>query len=845
MPFTEKTLAYFASREADDVAAELKTSANGLSEREAKRRIAAYGPNVISERKRLNVIFEFLSHFKSPLVIILLIAAGVSAFLGEFADAIIIAVMVLLGVILDFFLEYNAGKASEKLKQIVRTKVTVSRDGARKEVFHSDICEGDVLFLSAGSMVPADARIISAKDFFVNQSSLTGESFPSEKTAAKLHEAEHSVSEMHNIVFLGTNVISGSATAIVLKTGSHTEFGKIASKLSSPSEETDFDRGINDFGHLVMKATFFLVLLIFLFNAMMKRDLIDSFLFALAVAVGLTPELLPMIMSVTMAKGSLGMAKEGVIVKRLASIPNFGSMDVLCTDKTGTLTQDKIQLVKYTDAVGRHSESVLLHVYLNSSYQTGIKNPLDTAVLEFKAMDISAYEKVDEIPFDFVRKKMSVVAGRSGKRILITKGAPEEVFKSCETYEHDGKPMPLTHEAKEKVREQYHSLSMDGYRVLAVAVREVPEAKSYSKHDEKDMKLLGFVSFLDPPKSDVKEVLQELHHAGVEIKIITGDNELVTKKICDDISLPIKGILLGAEIDHLTDDALRVRAEKTTIFARFSPDEKNRVINALRANGHVVGYMGDGINDAPSLKAADIGISVSSAVDVARESADIILTRKSLRVLRHGILEGRKTFGNTLKYIMMGLSSNFGNMFSVLGAVVYLPFLPMLPVQILLNNFIYDFSQITIPTDNVDKEFIQKPKRWDMKFIRKFMIVFGPVSSVFDIISFIVLYGIFGLSQAAFQTGWFMESLATQTLVIHVIRTKKIPFIQSNASRSLLASSILCVALGWLLPYTPLAKYFGFAPLSLPILAALAGIVLVYLVCVEITKRIFYARNDL
>jgi len=837
-------LGHYAGKEIGVVLDKLESSSKGLSTSEAESRLKKYGYNTIAEKRKIGILLEFISHFKNPLIIILLIAAILSFFFHEPMDAVIIGVIVLLSVCLDFYLEHSAEKAAEKLKERVKTKVTVIRDNEKKDIKTEELCAGDIIELNAGSLVPADARIIHSNDFFVNQSSLTGESFPAEKKAARINSKIVSLTDMTNIIFMGTNVVSGYASAVVVKTGENTEFGKIAKKLVSPEQQTEFDKGIASFGYLIMKATIFLVLFIFLFNSLVKHNIFESFMFAIAVAVGLTPELLPMIMSITMAQGSLRMANNGVIVKRLASIPNFGSMDILCTDKTGTLTEDKIQLVKYTDVFGRDSERVLQYAYINSFYQTGIKNPLDEAVLGFKQLTISRFKKVDEIPYDFIRKKMSVIVKNAGKKYLITKGAPEEVFKSSKYYYLNKKRLALAN-AIEKIKKEYYSLSKEGYRVLAVGIKELKrEHHSFTKHDESDLELVGFVSFLDPPKKDAKEVVQALYNAGIEVKILTGDNDLVTNKICDEIELKSKGSLLGSEIDSLDDQALKIKVEKTTIFARLSPDQKNRVILALRANGHVVGYMGDGINDAPSLKTADIGISIDSAVDVAKESADIVLTRKSLRELREGVLEGRKTFGNTIKYIMMGLGSNFGNMFSVAIAVLFLPFLPMLPIQILLNNFIYDFSQITIPSDNVDDDFIQKPKRWNMDFLKKFMFTFGPISSLFDILTFFLLYMVFKVPAAYFQTGWFIESIATQTLVIHIVRTKNVSFIKSRASKQLTISSFLCVAFGWILPYTPIGKYFYFVTLPLKILLSIFGVVIAYLVTVEIVKRRFYKKHD-
>ena len=841
----DKPLNFFSILTTEEVLKLVQSSEKGLSHKEVEKRLEELGHNVLSEEKKLNIIFEFLSGFKNPLVLILLAAAIVSFVLGEVVNGAIIAVIVLMSASLNFFQEYRATQAAAKLKERVATQASVIREGVKQEINIENLTIGDLISLSSGDLVPADARIISSKDFFINESSLTGESFPVEKIEKKLESTQASLGELDNIVFFGTNVVSGSATAVIVKMGNQTEFGKIAQELVSAPTETEFTRGIKTFSFFIMKTTIFFVLFIFLFNAFFKHtSILDSFTFAVAIAVGLTPELLPMIMSVTMAKGSVNMAKKGVIVKKLAAIPDFGSMDVLCTDKTGTLTQDHIELVKYTDVFGVHSEKVLLHAYLNSFYQTGIKNPMDDAVISFKKIEDHGYEKIDEIPFDFVRKKMSVVVEKGSKRFLITKGAPEEVFRSATYYLKDGKKVELNTKVNEKITKQYHAFSNEGYRVLAVAIKEIGGHRDvYSKNDETALELIGFVAFLDPAKKDVGEVLKELEAMGIEVKVITGDNELVTKKICDDVGLPIKGILLGHQIHSLTEDALRVMAEKTTIFARFSPDEKNRIILALQARNHVVGYLGDGINDAPSLKTADVGISVENAVDVAKESADMILTHKSLKDLQAGVLEGRKTFGNTMKYIMMGISSNFGNMLSVLGAVLFIPFLPMLPIQILLNNFMYDLSQITIPNDSVDREFIQKPKRWDMKFIRHFMIVFGSISSVFDFLTFFVLYSIFKSTAPEFQTGWFLESLATQTLVIYVIRTRKIPFLESVPSNYLMLSTVLVVLSGWVLPFTKIGEeFFRFAPLQAQLLTILFGIVICYLFTVELGKRLFYKK---
>ncbi len=834
----------FYQKEAFQVAKELNSSFNGLTSNEVKFRLKKFGKNSIEEKKEVNLLLELLSNFKSPLILLLIIVAGISAFLRETSSAIIIGLMVILSVVLNFFLEHNAQRAAEKLKLTVRAKAMVWRDGKKKEVHLEEICIGDVIELNPGGIVPADCRIISAKYLFVNQSALTGESYPSEKKANIL-SGKKSLIDQTNLLFMGTSVVSGNATALVIKTGMNTEFGKIARTISRTNTETEFEHGIKEFGYLIMKSTLFLVILIFLFNALFKQNLLESFMFSLAVAVGLTPELLPMVMSVTMARGSLDMAKKGAIVKKLSSISNFGSMDILCTDKTGTLTEDKIKLVKYIDVIGKNDDRVLLYAYLNSIMHAGIKNPLDDAIVHFRKINIAGFKKVDEIPFDFIRKRMSIVVSKGEKEYLITKGAPEEIFKVCSYYQIGGKREKITSNNLEKITRQYHFLSEQGHRVLAIATKDIKHKKFlFNKEAENNMTLVGFAAFFDPPRKDVSETIKDMEKNGIQVKVLTGDNELVTKKVCQEIGLKIKGVMLGYEIEGMSDKALENKVEGITIFARFSPQQKSRVIQALRNRNHVTGYMGDGINDAPALKIADIGISVSSAVDVAKESADIVLTHKSLKELHEGVIEGRKTFGNTIKYIMMGLSSNFGNMFSVAVAVLFLPFLPMLPIQIILNNFIYDFSQITIPSDKVDKEYTVKPKRWNIAFIKKFMLIFGPLSSLFDILTFLLLWLVLKTSEAGFHTGWFIESLATQTLIIHFIRTKRIPFLQSTASKWLLISTVVAVAIGWVIPYTFIGTYFEFEPLPWYVLLMIAGLVLVYFLMVELVKKWFYKKYE-
>jgi len=835
-----------SSLDKESVLEKYEVSEDGLTKKEAVRRLKLFGPNVLREEKKTHIIFQFLASFKNPLVVVLLLVAAVSYITRSPVDATIVVSIIMLSAVLNFLQEYKASKAAEELKNKITTKVMVIRNGEKYEIPATDICVGDLCEFNAGDTIPADCRVISAKDFFVNQANLTGESFPVEKYSEPIKDRGSDLTSLSNIIFCGSDVVTGSSNAVVVKTGKDTQFGKIAEGLVDIDVNNEFTRGINSFSVMILNIIIFFVLFIFLANSLIKHDIYQSLMFSIAVAVGLTPEFLPMIMSVNMGRGSVSMSKKGVIVKKLTAIPTFGSMDILCTDKTGTLTLGKIKLVKYTDFFGRHSNKVLLHSYLNSYYQTGITNPLDEAVLDYGKLDISEYEKLDEIPFDFVRKRMSIVVKRNDRRVLITKGAPEEIFTVCKYYDNEGHRTVLDDDAAGKLAEQYYKLSSEGYRVVAVAEREdITDKKVYSKDDEKDLEVLGFIAFLDPPKQGVKEAIDRLEKLGVEVKVVTGDNEVVTQKICRDIGINIKGVMLSSELKTTSDSALRHKVNEVTIFARFSPEDKNRVIDALQANNHVVGYLGDGINDAVSLKSSDVGISVDNAVDVARESADIILTNKSLDILADGILEGRKAFGNTLKYIMMGISSNFGNMFSVLGAVLFLPYLPMLPIQILLNNFLYDFSQITIPTDNVDEEYTLKPKKWDMKFVKNFMFIFGPISSIYDYLAFILMYFVFKAPANVFHTAWFMESLATQTFVIYIIRTRKLPFIESKPSKALIISTVLSVAVGWIIPFTFLGRYLGFVALPINIILVLVVLVVLYLVCVEVGKRLFYKRYSI
>jgi len=826
-----------------ELLAHLGTSLSGLTSEEVKKRLEVCGYNELAKRKERAAVVKFLLHFNSPLVIILLLAGLISIFFGEIINASIIFSIVIISVVLLFYQESRAERAAEMLREKVTTTATVLRDNTKKEVKLSEIVPGDIIYVSTGDVVPADARVLNAKDLFVNQSALTGESFPVEKTAAPPKSRGGTITEWNDCFFFGTSVVSGTATAVIVRTGNFTEYGKIAKKLAARQPETEFERGLTKFGFLIMEVTFLLVLFVFFINALYKRDVLESLLFAVALAVGLTPELLPMILTVNLSKGALAMSKRGVIVKRLASIQNFGSMDVLCTDKTGTLTENVITLVLHVDLDGNDNENVLLYSFLNSSFQTGLKSPLDEAILKHEEIDVSCYHKIDEVPFDFTRKRLSVIAECDGERILIAKGAPEEILRVSSYCELPDKTYDMSTELRERIERKHCDLSSEGFRVLAVCYKKMREVKPvYSVDDETDMVFLGFVAFLDPPKATARKSLRMLRQAGIELKILTGDNELVTRKTCEQLGFEIKGLVLGSKLAEIQDEAIARVVEEANIFARVTPAQKDRIMIELKKNGHVVGFLGDGINDSPSLKTSDVGISVDNAVDVAKESADIILLSKRLRVLYEGVLEGRRTFGNTTKYVMMGTSSNFGNMFSVAAASLFLPFLPMLPTQILLNNLLYDLSELAIPTDNVDPEYIQKAKRWDISFIRNSMIFLGPISSVFDFLTFFIMLLIFNATEPLFQTAWFLESLCTQTLVIFVIRTRRTPFYRSRPSRLLAFSTLIIVASALVIPFTPIGGLFRFVQLPLTFFVILAALIGVYLAVVELVKKWFFKR---
>jgi Mg2+-importing ATPase len=814
----------------------------GLKSFEAKQRQHEYGLNVLEKTKKRSALIQSLQRSLNPLVFILLIASSISFLTGNTVESVIIIMMVVISVIIDYVQTHRSLIAMESLQAQVAAMATAKRDNEFKDIPAVELVPGDIIRLSAGDLVPADAILLTAKDCHVQQGALTGESLPIEKEV-------NTTAQDANIVYSGSSVISGIATALIVKTGSQTEYGQIAKNLMRRAPRTEFENGIVRFGLFISKTILFLVLFVFVFSIMFKRNLLESLLFSIALAVGLTPEFLPMITTVTLASGAMAMARQKVIVKNLASMQNFGSIDILCSDKTGTLTTGEMVLEKIIDITGNSSQRALLFAYLNSSLQSGIKNPindavlhhvntnpLDSAILRHEHPDVQPYHKIDEIPLDLDRRCTSVVVDKSGEHLLITKGAPESVLKMCTHYELNGQILALNDAFHHQSEALYQSLSTQGYRVLAVGYKQPAIKEAYQVQDECELTLLGFLVFADPPLKDAGELIQSLNDAGVKVKVLTGDNELVAKNICQQIGIDPKLILLGSDIEHMTDEALMLQAEEALLFARVTPTQKQRIITVLRRHGHVVGYIGDGINDAPSLHIADVGISVANAVDIAKESAEIILLERNLKVLLNGILEGRKSFGNIMKYLMMGTSSNFGNMFSMAGAILFLPFLPMLPSQILFNNLLYDLSQLPIPTDKVDEQFIRKPRHWDIDIIRRFMLYIGPISSVFDFLTFYVMIKIFSANEAMFQTGWFVESLATQTLVIFIIRTAKNPF-TSRPSIWLTLSVCAVVGIGIILPFSPIAPLLGFVPLPLNYFIFLVCATIVYLGLVQMIKQ--------
>jgi Mg2+-importing ATPase len=850
-----------AESDTNDVLARLGTSIQGLSDEEAQRRLRQHGPNIVTQEGKHGWLRLLFRAVINPLVILLLVLAAVSFVTGDPGAGTVMIAMVFLGVSLRFVQELRAEVSAAKLKSMIRVTATVVRDGQPSELPLAEIVPGDIIRLAAGDMIPADVRVLSCKDLFVIQASLTGESFPVEKFDARENPKPDAPLEHTNICFLGTSVESGTATAVVVATGLETYLGSMATAITGQRVETEFDRGVNRFTWLMLRFIAVMTPLVFIINWWTKGDANEAFFFAVAVAVGLTPEMLPMIVTVCLSKGALAMSRKKVIIKRLHSIQNFGAIDVLCTDKTGTLTRDQVILERYCDVVREVDEGVLVFAYLNSHFQTGLKNVLDRAILGHKELreqlNIPEHRKLDEIPFDFSRKLMSVaVETPEGTSRLICKGAPEAVFSRCSHFELNGQVLPIQPILIADLREEHDALSADGFRVLAVAYRDWPHKDRFGKEHEKDLILKGYVAFLDPPKESVPAALEALQRHGVTVKVLTGDNELVSRKICRDVGLIGQEILLGPAVERMSDAQLADAAEKSTIFARLSPAHKQRIIAALKTKGHVVGFLGDGINDAPALRAADVGISVDTAVDIAKESADVILLEKSLMVLEEGVLEGRRVFANIQKYIRMGASSNFGNMFSVLGASIFLPYLPMAPIQVLTNNLLYDFSQVPIPTDDVDPEQVARPAPWSMGHLTRFILFLGPCSSIFDYSTYLVMLFVFhcwimpadspdikAYREHLFQTGWFVESLLTQTLIIHVIRTNRIPFLQSRASWPILFTTAAIMIIGMWLPFSPVAKALNFVPLPNLYWPIVAATLLCYVVVTQLVKTWLLRRG--
>jgi Mg2+-importing ATPase len=839
--------------EIDTVLKELESRLDGLSQAEAESRLKKYGLNEIAREKRQGVMTRLLNNIKNPLVILLTALGVISYLTGDLRATVVIFFMVVLGLVLRFYQEMRADNAAEKLKAMVSNTATLVRDGLEEEVALKMLVPGDIIRLAAGDMVPADVRVLSAKDLFLNQSTLTGESLPVEKKADIASADIQNPLDLPNICFLGSNVESGSATAVVVHTGDRTYFGSLATSIIGQRVLTSFDKGINKFTWLMIRFIIVMVPVVFLINGLTRHNWVEAFLFATAVAVGLTPEMMPMIVTVNLSQGALTMARKKVIVKRLNAIQNFGAMDVLCTDKTGTITEGKIVLEKHLDVRGETSDKVLHYGYLNSYHHTGLKNLLDEAILDHEELEErlkanEEYRKIDEIPFDFVRRRMSVVIeDKTGLNTLICKGAMDEVMSQCSRVEINGEVVGKSPEYDAMSRQMVGKLNAEGFRVIALSYKQMPGATDkpeYSVKDESDLVLLGFLAFLDPPKDTAAEALRRLQERSVDVKILTGDNEIITAYICKQVGMPVENLLLGSQIEAMDEAQLAKAVSRTSVFARLVPAHKERVVRALQSIGHVVGFMGDGINDAPALKAADVGISVDGAVDIAKESSDIILLENSLLILEQGVMEGRRVFGNIIKYIKMAASSNFGNMFSVVGASAFLPFLPMLPIQVLTNNLLYDFSQTTIPTDEVDAEWLAKPRKWAIDEIQRFILFIGPISSIFDYLTFFIMLYLFNAwtDPALFHTGWFVESLFTQTLIIHVIRTNKIPFIQSRASWPLIVSSLIIVAAGAWLTVSPLANTLGFVPLPPLYWLLLAVMLMCYVILTQVVKTWFVHR---
>jgi Mg2+-importing ATPase len=830
----------FWSVSVTELLAGFSVNVTGITSEDAKKRILNYGANRLKPQKRTDAFTLLVAQFKSPIILILIFATGLSLFLHNIIDASIIFAIVLISGMLGFWQEYSASNAVEKLLAMVRITASVLRDGAEKEIPVEDIVPGDIILLNAGDIVPGDCMLIESKDLFVDEAMLTGETFPVEKDVSVL-PADTPLAKRLNSVWMGTHIVSGRAKGLVTRTGINTEFGKVSERLKLKPLETDFEHGIRRFGYFLGEVTLVLVVIIFGVNVFLHRPVLDSFLFSLALAVGLTPQLLPAIISINLAHGAKKMALKKVIVKRLASIENFGSMNVICSDKTGTLTEGIVQIQSAFDVNGKPSEKVFLFSYLNASYQTGFTNPIDEAILKYKKIDLSDYSKHDEIPYDFLRKRLSILVLKNNVQLMLTKGALANILEVCSSAETNEGTIVNIASVNDIIQKHFEEFSNLGFRTLGIAYKNIPSGSLIQKSDEKDMTFLGFLTLFDPPKPNILDTISELKKLGVSLKIITGDNHLVAVSLSKKMGLPDNKIVTGPELRQMSDAALLRQVGAINVFAEIEPNQKERIIIAMRKAGNVVGYMGDGINDASALHAADVGISVDTAADVAKEAADIVLLEKDLDVLIDGVREGRTTFANTLKYVFMATSANFGNMFSMAGVSLFIPFLPLLPKQILLTNLMTDFPEMTIATDSVDEQMIDYPRRWDIKAIRKFMVTFGLVSSVFDYLTFGLLLLVMHANEGQFRTGWFVESVISASLIVLVIRSRK-PFFRSRPGKYLLIATLSIAVITLFLPVTPLGNIFGFSPLPFKTYLLLLLIVAFYILAAEITKKIFYKK---
>ena len=836
----DKNSTPFWSVSVTELLASFSVTVTGITSEEAKKRLINYGANRLKPQKRTDAFTLLIAQFKSPIILILIFATGLSLFLHNIIDASIIFAIVLISGLLGFWQEYSASNAVEKLLALVQITASVLRDEAEKEIPVEDIVPGDIIILNAGDIVPGDSMLIESKDLFVDEAMLTGETFPVEKNVSVL-TADTPLAERLNSVWMGTHIVSGRAKALVILTGINTEFGKVSERLKLKPQETEFEHGIRRFGYFLGEVTLILVVIIFGINVFLHRPVLDSFLFSLALAVGLTPQLLPAIISINLAHGAKKMALKKVIVKRLASIENFGSMNIICSDKTGTLTEGIVQIESALDVNGKASDKVFLYSYLNAFYQTGFTNPIDQAILTYKKIDLSGYRKQDEIPYDFLRKRLSISVIQNNVQLILTKGALANILDVCSSAETAEGTIVDIASVNDIIQKHFEEFSNLGFRTLGIAYKNISAGSLIQKSDEKDMTFIGFLTLFDPPKANILDTISELKKLGVSLKIITGDNHLVAVSLSKKMGLPDNKIITGPELRQMSDAALLRQVGAINVFAEIEPNQKERIIIAMRKAGNVVGYMGDGINDASALHAADVGISVDTAADVAKEAADIVLLEKDLGVLIEGVREGRTTFANTLKYVFMATSANFGNMFSMAGISLFIPFLPLLPKQILLTNLMTDFPEMTIATDSVDEQMIDYPRRWNIKAIRKFMVTFGLVSSVFDYLTFGLLLLVLHANEGQFRTGWFVESVISASIIVLVIRSRK-PFFRSRPGKYLLIATLSIAVITLLLPFSPLGTIFGFSPLTLSTYLLLLLIVAMYILGAEITKRIFYKK---